>query len=213
MFTFTDIKAVGRFIKKKRAEKGYSARLLGDKAGISDAHIIYIEKAQRRPTFDKVMNILSALGVGLDEMMKDIGRADLNVEPARLDKLNRIPVVSWVKAGIWKEVNDAFEPGDADEWIYSDTKGKNVFALRVMGDSMEPEFSDGEVIVVNPHVEAQPNDFVVAKNRNEEATFKQIKKYGSKWVLHPLNPKYQDQEVKRGDFKIIGKIVKKEKRY
>lgn len=38
-------------------------------------------------------------------------------------------------------------------------------------------------------------------------------KYGPRWVLHPLNPKYEDQEVPKGAFKIIGKVVKKEKRY
>jgi SOS-response transcriptional repressor LexA len=32
-------------------------------------------------------------------------------------------------------------------------------------------------------------------------------------VLHPLNPKYEDLEVSRGEFRIIGKVVKKEKRY
>lgn len=37
--------------------------------------------------------------------------------------------------------------------------------------------------------------------------------YGNTFVLHPLNPKYQDMEVKKGEFQIIGKVVKKEKRY
>jgi SOS-response transcriptional repressor LexA len=67
--------------------------------------------------------------------------------------------------------------------------------------------------VVSPHVEAQPGDYVVVKDGEEKATFKQLKKYGSRWVLHPLNPNYDDQEVPKGAFKIIGKVVKKEKRY
>lgn len=212
MFTDRDITAIGRFIRRKRHERGLSAKKLAELVGISDAHVIYIEKAQRKATFEKIMNILSALGVGLEEMLRDIGRTE-NVEPVGMKKLHGIPVISWVTAGSWKEVSDAFEPGDADEWVDSDVKGKNVFALRVTGDSMEPEFKDGEIITVNPHLEALPNDYIVVKNREEQATFKQMKKYGSKLVLHPLNPNYQDQEVKRGEFKIIGKVVKKEKRY
>ena len=94
-------------------------------------------------------------------------------------------------------------------------EGKKVFALRVKGDSMMPEFSDGEVIIVNPLVEAVPGDFVIVKNDEEGATFRQLKKYGKTLVLHPLNQKYQDIELKRGGhrFRIIGKVVKKEKEY
>jgi SOS-response transcriptional repressor LexA len=213
MFTDTDIRAIGRFIHRKRAEQGLSARQLAGMVGVSDAHIIYIEKAQRKAGFAKVVNILAALGVGLDEMMREIGRDDINVEPAPRGRAHEIPVVTWVTAGMWREVCDAFEPGDADEWIESDLRGRNVFALRVTGDSMEPEFKDGEVIIVNPHVEAVPGDYIVVKNPDEEATFKQLKRYGSRWVLHPLNPRYPDQEVSRGEFRIIGRVVKKEKRY
>jgi SOS-response transcriptional repressor LexA len=213
MFTDNDIEAIGRFIKAKRTERGLSARQLAGKVGVSDAHIIYIEKGQRQASFGKIMGILNALGVGIHELLDEIGRGDVNVEHVSLSGAYRVPVVTWVTAGIWREVCDAFEPGDADEWIESDVKGRNVFALRVTGDSMEPEFKEGEVIIVNPHLEAAPNDYVVVKNRDEQATFKQLKKYGPRWVLHPLNPKYPDQEVKRGDFRVIGRVVKKEKRY
>ncbi len=122
-------------------------------------------------------------------------------------------MVSWVTAGAWREVSDIFEPGSSNQWIESDVEGENVFALLVMGDSMEPEFHEGEFIIVNPHVESLPGDFIIVKNPDGEATFKQLKKYGNRWVLHPINPRYQDMEVRRGDFRVIGKVVKKEKRY
>jgi SOS-response transcriptional repressor LexA len=213
MFDPEEIKAIGRFIKQKRNEQGLSARRLAEMVGVSDAHIIYIEKGQRQAAFGKIMGILNALGASIHDLMEEIGRGSENVEPAAVGSAYRIPVVTWVTAGQWKEVCDAFEPGDADEWIDSDVKGRNVFALRVSGDSMEPEFKDGEIIIVNPHIEAVPGDFVVVKDREEQATFKQLKKYGPHWVLHPLNPRYTDQEVRRGDFRVIGRVVKKEKRY
>lgn len=203
---------VGEYIREKRKGLGLTAKELARRARVSDGHIIYIEKGQRRPTFEKLMGILDALGVEIVDFLEKTGYAEPNVEPVRIARLLRVPVISWVIAGRWKEVCDAFEPGDADEWIETDVRGKNVFALRVVGDSMEPEFKEGDVIIVNPGVEAAPGDFVVVKS-NEEATFKQLKKFGPRWVLHPLNPKYADLEVKRDGFKIIGKVVKKEKRY
>lgn len=207
-------KTIGEFLREKRKEQGLSARQLAERSGVSDGHIIYIENGLRSPTFEKLMKLLDALGVSGEEFLRATGYGYGNVERVqRGGRPYQVPVVTWVMAGKWKEVCDAFEPGDADEWIESDIRGKNVFALRVVGDSMEPEFKEGEIIIVNPHVEAVPNEYIVVKDKDGQATFKQLKRYGSRWVLHPLNPKYPDQEVARGEFKIIGKVVKKEKRY
>jgi len=47
-----------------------------------------------------------------------------------------------------------------------------------------------------------------------EAIFKQLRKYGNTLVLHPLNSNYEDIELKKGHrYRIVGKVVKKEKRY
>lgn len=82
---------------------------------------------------------------------------------------------------------------------------------------MEPEFKGGEIVIVNPHVEAKANDYVVVKNDEEEATFKQFKQfkqYGDTAILHPLNPKCPDIELKKGvKYHIVGKIVEKKKVY
>lgn len=45
----------------------------------------------------------------------------------------------------------------------------------------------------------------------EEATFKQLKKSGDTLVLHPLNSRYDDIELKKSvKYRIVGKVVKKE---
>jgi len=45
---------------------------------------------------------------------------------------------------------------------------------------------------------------------DNEATFKQLKIYGETTVLHPLNPKYPDIKLKKGNkYHIGGKIVEK----
>ena len=55
---------------------------------------------------------------------------------------------------------------------------------------------------------------MIVKNDEEEATFKLFKKYGDTAILHPLNPKYQDIVLKKGDkYHIVGKVVRKEKIY
>jgi hypothetical protein len=48
------------------------------------------------------------------------------------------------------------------------------------------------VIIVNPHVKPDHGDYIVLKNAEDEAVFKQLKKYGKARILHPLNPNYPD---------------------
>ncbi len=79
---------------------------------------------------------------------------------------------------------------------------------------MEPEFRDGDIIIGNPHIKPDHGDYVVLKNSEDEAVFKQMKKYGKARILHPLSPNYPDIELtKTQQYRIICKVVEKKKRY
>jgi DNA polymerase V len=69
--------------------------------------------------------------------------------------------------------------------------GGESFALRVLGDSMAPEFRDGEIIVVEPEGLARDGSFVLAWHGGEW-TFRQLRADGSGWQLHALNPAFPD---------------------
>lgn len=68
------------------------------------------------------------------------------------------------------------------------------FALMVLGDSMEPEFLDREIIVIEPEGLAKEGSYVLAFY-NEEYTFRQLIKHEAAWALHALNPAYPDQPI------------------
>jgi SOS-response transcriptional repressor LexA len=124
---------------------------------------------------------------------------------------NKVPLLSWVQAGGFGSGSDQYPyPGVAEEYVDTDLQGKYLFAMKVKGDSMEPIFFDGEIIIIDPEVQPQPNDYVLIKKDNEdEATFKQIKKYRGIWVIHPLNPRYEDIEMTK-DMRVVGKVIRKQ---
>ncbi len=132
------MKTVGEYIRAEREDRDLFAKELAKRAGISDGHIIYIEKGQRKPTFDVVMKILKALNVDVQEFLQETGYLPTNAEPAKIKKLRPVPIISWMVAGNWNEVSDIFQLEDAEDWIGADVKGKSVFALRVKGDSNPP---------------------------------------------------------------------------
>lgn len=117
----------------------------------------------------------------------------------------KLPVIDWVKAGDFTETIDLHQPGYADEWIDTTTKPRaHTFALRVKGDSMEPKFSEGMLITVEPGLDPLHGDYVIAKNGVGEATFKQLIKDGSEYYLKPLNDRYPIKPL--GDGRIVGVV-------
>ena len=201
-------------MKVKRGGLGLSLREAAKLAGISHVHVKDIEGDKIKPSFEKVIKLLKAYNADIQEFLKEIGCLPLNIEAASVGQQNPVPIISWVAAGLWREACDTFQPGDADEWVNSDVKGENIFALHVKGDSMEPEFVENDVIVLNPHVKVDPGDYVIVKNDEGETTLKQLKQYGDILVLHPLNPRYPDIELsEKHQYVIVGKVVEKKKRY
>lgn len=78
--------------------------------------------------------------------------------------------------------------------VESACSGAESFALMVLGDSMEPEFADGDVIVVEPEGLATDGAFVLARPGGEW-TFRQLVAAGGRWLLRPLNPNYPSVEM------------------
>lgn len=67
--------------------------------------------------------------------------------------------------------------------------GAELFALLVVGDSMAPEFADGEVIVVEPEGLARDGAFVVAQVDGDWA-LRQLVRAADGWRLCALNPAF-----------------------
>ncbi|MDD5250654.1 MAG: S24 family peptidase [Rhodocyclaceae bacterium] len=63
------------------------------------------------------------------------------------------------------------------------------FALMVLGDSMAPEFVEGEIVIIEPAGAAHDGSYVLA-HVNDEWIFRQLRRDGAGWQLAALNPAY-----------------------
>lgn len=68
------------------------------------------------------------------------------------------------------------------------------FALRVVGDSMEPEFRDGHIIIIDSAAKVESGCYVLA-TVNEEYIFRQLIIKDDHYVLKALNKGYEEIEV------------------
>lgn len=68
------------------------------------------------------------------------------------------------------------------------------FALRVLGDSMLPEFKEGVIIIIDPAGAVRDGSYVIA-NHNDELIFRQLRIQDEKYFLQPLNDLYDTVEI------------------
>jgi DNA polymerase V len=98
----------------------------------------------------------------------------------------------------------------ADAPTGSSCSGKDMVALMVLGDSMVPEFVEGEILVIEPYLPAMDGSFVIGW-LNEEYIFRQLQRNEQGgWRLHALNPAYPDAAISGLDT-IRGVVTHKKK--
>jgi SOS-response transcriptional repressor LexA len=76
--------------------------------------------------------------------------------------------------------------------------GSEPFALRVLGDSMLPEFAEGAVIIIDPAGTIYDGCYVMAEYENEYI-FRQLRIVDDKYYLQPLNDLYDTVEISGQD--------------
>jgi len=68
------------------------------------------------------------------------------------------------------------------------------YALRVLGDSMLPEFDEGAIIVIDPAGAIKDGSYVIAIH-DDEYIFRQLRIYDEHFYLQPLNDLYDTVEI------------------
>lgn len=220
-------------LNARMAELGMTQESLAKKAWVSQTAIHKLSTGKAKES-RKLLAIASALDVSPHWLATGDGpmrvtpmKATLRVGGSALNAnltVNALPVpapigrpvplLSTVPAGNWREVVDAYAMGGADSYVMAlEDVGPHGFALRVVGNSMEPEFHEGEVIFINPDRQPRPGDYVVARNHRFECTLKKFRPRGLNergndyFELVPLNDDYPTLRSDITNIEIIGVVV------
>jgi repressor LexA len=121
-------------------------------------------------------------------------------EPMPLSR--QIPVINKVAAGYPTQFTDLdYPPSVADEYIACpDINDPTAFAARVVGDSMEPDYREGEIVVFSPQLPTPDgSDCFVRLEPDHDTTFKRIytAEDGDLIRLQPINPVYEPSVLPR----------------
>lgn len=195
--------------KQRRIELNLTQTEVADAAGVTQQTIEALENDKTK----KPKNILSiAKALKCDPEWLMYGRG--NVTPALMGA-RQIPLLSYLQAGSYREHMPITAYDGKFEFVITDMDWSPfTFALKINGDAMEPEFKDGDVVIIDPEIVPRPGEFVVAKNGSQEATFKKYRPTGidthtglEKFELVPLNQDYPILKSDETQLIIIGTMV------
>ena len=189
---------IWRALDTLAAEYGLSASGLAKKAGL-DATTFNPSKRRmpdgraRWPSTESLAKVLDATGASL-ELFTSLVTGSATVTTARPPR--RIPLLGLAQAGGNGFFDDAGFPvgGSWDEVSLPEIGDPHAYALEISGDSMEPVFRDGDMVVISPAAPIRRGDRVVLRTAGGEVMAKQLARRSAKRIeLKSLNPEHRDR--------------------
>lgn len=208
-------------VKYLRTEKKISQQSLADAIGVDRSTVSRIENGEIETTVDNAIKIANKLNVSLNDLVSKDLRFD-NGEIIDLPTDNvKIPVLGRIPAGMPFEAIEEQYTTDYEEipkeWLRG---GNEYFALKLDGDSMEPEYQDKDVVIFRKAFDCESGQDCCVRINGFDATFKRVKKQLNGIMVIPLNENnstgftttfYTNEEILNMPVEILG-VVKQIRR-
>jgi len=162
---------LGKRLYTLRRDKKLSREALGVKIGVSKTSIKNWEDDENLPKIEYLQSIAVFFGCSVEYLTHGIGQGD-NFRKTPTEIVRYVPLLNFVQAGVFCEYHD---DAIADEFrpIFGDGYGENVYWIILDGDSMNPDFKSGELVLIDPDMQPNPADYVIAiREGSKEVTFK-----------------------------------------
>lgn len=215
---------VWRALDTLAAEHGLSASGLARKAGL-DATTFNRSKRRmgdgraRWPSTESLAKVLHATGSSLETFTALVGGAEVLAHgtQARSTKNGSanaaprsVPLIGFAQAGGDGFFDDAGYPvgGGWDEVGLPEVADPNAYALEISGDSMEPVYRAGDVVIASPAAPLRRGDRVIARTRAGEVMAKELSRRSARRVeLRSFNPEHANYSFDPADLAWMHRIV------
>ncbi len=191
---------------------GLSASGLAKKAGLDPTSFNPSKRSTpqgklRWPSTESIAKVLAATGASFTDFVNFVETSnDENYEQAA----HQVPLIGFAEAGQKGYFDDGgFPVGSGwDKVPIPHMADPQAYALEVSGDSMEPMYREGDILVVSPTEPVRRNDRVVVKTLEGEVMAKVLaRKTANKIELKSFNPAHQDRAFDIKDIDWIARIV------
>ena len=196
-------------IDRLAARAGLSASGLARRAGLDPTTFnkskrITASGRARWPSTESISKALAATGTGIEAFVGLI-QGDKAGVPTR-----GVPLLGFAEAGAGGYFDDGGFPAGTgwDEIAFPGVDDTHAYALEISGQSMEPAYRDGDVILVSPAAPLRRGDRVVVKTRDGEVMAKELKRSTAKTIeLKSLNAQHPDRTIATENVLWVARIL------
>lgn len=197
---------------------GYSPSGLAKKAGLDPTSFNKSKRVSpdgkpRWPSTESLSKVLSVTGATMSDFMALLDGEAEKSQKSSAARPRSIPVIGLAKAGNKGYFDQEGHPAGNgwDEISFPDAKNakdSNLYALEVSGDSMEPLFRNGDLLIVSPSANVRRGDRVIVKTRRGEVMAKELaRQNASRIELSSMNPAYENRELAKEDVAWMARIM------
>lgn len=207
---------IWRALDTLAAENGLSPSGLAKRAGL-DATTFNPSKRRmpdgraRWPSTESVAKVLEATGATLENFTSLVsGARAISSGTASRSAGRRIRLIGLAQAGGDGFFDDGGYPvgGGWDEISLPEIADPNAYAVEISGDSMEPVFRDGDIVIVSPVAPVRRGDRVVVRTQSGEVMAKQlVRRSARKLELRSVNPDYRDYAFELTEISWVHRII------
>jgi len=230
---YLEYNSFGEYLNKLRLDAGYrDIAEFAKTTGLNEDDLLLFESNKKDPNKKELVALATGLKINVKNLIIEQGnfasvflygtpfnyRTDghnfneSNVTPAILPKKKHgIPVLGSIPAGIALEaVEDIIEWIDIPEsWLSGD---RQYFGLQVHGDSMYPEYLDGDTVIIRKQPSCDSGDDCAVMVNATDATLKRVHVYPDHLELEAINKMYgkrsfTNDEVQSLPISVIGVVV------
>ena len=206
---------LGKYLRNVRECLGYSTYDVNKLCDISPSYLSLFETGKRKPSAVVLKKLAPIYNLDYIDLYEKAGYLDL-AEKERLEKKSTsnsavVFVYGTIPAGIPMEcIEDII---DTEEISADMLKGgKQYFGLKIKGNSMYPDYLDGDTIILEKTDDCESGDECCVMVNGSDGTFKKVIKNENGIILQPLNSEYQpmfytNEQIKSLPVRIIGKVV------
>lgn len=200
--------AVAQRLQEMRERAGMSIRAVADELKCAPMTYRHYEDRFKRESLP--VDIVRALiplfaprGIPPAELWSLAG-LDNVADPGAPDK--RVPLLSWVQAGAMAEV-DPHTLERAEEHVWIADRRDTLFALRVVGHSMNQVAPHGSVIFVDYSDRDLVDGKLYVFRADDRATFKRYRANAPRLVPDSDDPEYTEIPLTQ-ETQVVGRVVK-----
>lgn len=204
---------IGKNIRARRKELNMTLEQLALEVGSDTGNLSRIERGQQEITTGKIEIFAKALNCSALDL---VNPPNNDGQPTLPHGYLRVPILDSKQIKQWQKIKGHTDFLEVKEWLIITSTEQDLFGFEIDDLSMYPDFKLGDKLIIDPKIQVEAGDFVMAMDSYENIVFRKYQARGisdgkQQFDLSPLNNDYPVLSSVNEQVIILGVMVEHRK--